>query len=157
MTYATLQHMLDAYGQRELLCIADLGNTGAIDEEHVNNALTTASSTIDFAVAQHNTLPLPALPDYTVVKLREWCCAIARYKLTGTSGVTVTDVVKARFEEAEAALEKIATGKMLLIPQPGGAGGAGGVAAQTITAGEAFINPGADRVFGPGAFSDYFG
>jgi phage gp36-like protein len=157
MNYATPQDMIDDFGLREMLCIGDPENTGAVDLVHVSHALETASGAIDFAASQHNQLPLQNLPQPTIIKLREVCCALARYKLTGSSGVTVTDVVKDRYAEVNLWLEKIALGKVFLVPQPGAdAGSGGGMSAQNLTAGEASFNEGADRIFALGAFRDYF-
>ncbi len=155
MTYATQQDMIDQFGLREMRCIADPANSGEIDSAIVNKALVTASGRMDFAIAQHNVLPLANLPAYVVTFLAELCCAIARHNLTGSSEVTVTTEAQKRYDEALVSLEKIASGKPLLAAKTG-MDGSGGVATVTLTSGEAYINEGAEPMFSSGAQRDYF-
>lgn len=147
MSYATPQDMIDEFGQREIQIIGDPDNTGAIVTARVQNALDRASEQIDFAAGQRCALPLTIATPAVATFLKQLCLDIARYRLTGSSGITATDEVRKRYEEADAKLQQIMAGKIILCAQVGigadGAGAAGGLQPNNLTAGEAeFDAPG---------------
>lgn len=157
MSYATPQDMIDEFGQREMRAIGDPDATGEMVVERVQNALDKASDQIDFAAGQRCALPLDTSAAQVQTFLRQLCMDIARYRLTGSSGITATDEVRDRYREADAKLQQIIAGKIILCAQVGiGTGApAGGLRPDNLTAGEAEVNVDAPRVFGPGALNDF--
>ncbi|TCS38483.1 phage gp36-like protein [Paucimonas lemoignei] len=158
MPYATVQDMIDEFGQREMLAIADLDGVGEINQARVENALSKASEQIDFSAGQRCSLPLVITSPSVATFLKQLCLDIARYRLTGSSGVTVTEEVRDRYKEADSKLEKIISGKIVLCELNAADGGDGGQGLQpgNLTAGEAY-SEGADRIFTPGRMSDFMG
>ena len=156
MSYATLQDMIDEFGLREMQIIGDPDNTGDIDVARVANALSKASEQIDFSAGQRCALPLVINAPAVASFLCQLCMDIARYRLTGSSGVTATDVVKDRYKEADTKLSQIVSGKIVLCEQSGEGIVSGGQGLQpaNLTAGDATYDaPG--RVFGCGSLADY--
>src|SRR5450830_635439 len=119
MSYATLQDMIDEFGLREMQSIGDPDGTGTVDEARVGNALNKASEQIDFAAGQRCGLPLVINTPAVATFLQQLCIDIARYRLTGSSGITATDEVKDRYKEADIKLQHIISGKILLCEQGG--------------------------------------
>ena len=156
MPYANVQDMIDEFGEREMRMISDPENTGDIGEARIENALSKASVQIDFAAGQRCALPLVMTSPSAATFLKQLCLDIARYRLTGSSGITVTDVVKDRYKEADAKLEKIIAGKILLCEQSGAGIGSGGQGLQpdNLTAGEA-SSEAAPRIFTRGTLADF--
>lgn len=141
MSYATPQDMVDEFGQREMQIVGDPDNTGSMVVERVQNALDRASEQIDFAAGQRCALPLTINTPAVATFLKQLCMDIARYRLTGSSGITATDEVRRRYEEADGKLNQIIAGKIILCAQVGigadGVGGNGGLQPNNLTAGEA--------------------
>jgi phage gp36-like protein len=157
MPYATVQDMIDEFGNREMQIIGDPDGTGEMVTARVENALSKASEQIDFFAGQRCTLPMVITSPSVATFLKQLCMDIARYRLTGSSGITATDEVKDRYKEADTKLQSIACGKILLTdPTADGAGNSGGLQPENLTAGEASFDA-ADRVFTRGALSDYMG
>jgi phage gp36-like protein len=157
MPYATTQDMIDEFGQRELQAIGDPDGTGEIDTVRVENALARASEQIDFAAGQRCALPLTISSPSVATFLKQLCLDIARYRLTGSSGVTATDEVRDRYKEADAKLQQIIAGKIILceMDQNGETGG-GGLQPGKLSAGEASADHG-ERVFNGRIYRDYMG
>jgi phage gp36-like protein len=155
--YATIQAMIDLFGEREMRIIGDPDGTGALVEAHVQGALNTASEQIDFYAGQRCALPLVITSPAVATFLSQLCMDIARYRLTGSSGITATNEVHTRYQEAVATLDKITSGKIILCSQtgltPGGSAGSG-LQPDNLTAGEA-ESEGAPRRFGIGSLNDY--
>jgi phage gp36-like protein len=157
MPYATAQDMIDEFGIREMQIIGDPDGTGSIVTARVENALSKASEQIDFFAGQRCSLPLVITSPSVATFLKQLCMDIARYRLTGSSGITATDEVKDRYKEADAKLQSIACGKILLTdPTAGGAGNAGGLQPENLTAGEASFDA-ADRIFTRDSLRDFTG
>jgi len=158
MSYATPQDMIDEFGIREMQIIGDPDGAGVVDQVRVQNALDKASEQIDFSAGQRCALPLAITSPSAATFLKQLCMDIARYRLTGASGITATDEVKDRYKEADAKLERIASGKILLCQQTG-AGGIGapqGLSPENLTAGEASCD-GIDRVLTRDSLADFMG
>lgn len=160
MPYATAQDMIDEFGIREMQIIGDPDNTGAVVTARVENALSKASEQIDFSAGQRCALPLVITSPSVATFLKQLCMDIARYRLTGSSGITATDEVKDRYKEADAKLQQIIAGKIVLCEMTSAAAGGGqnGLQPGNLTAGEA-SSESADRVFGSGSgvFRDFMG
>lgn len=95
MSYATIQDMIDQFGEHEVIALTDREVLGVPNAAVAARALKTASSDMDGYLAGRYTLPLPFVTD----KLRDLCCDIARYKLCG-AGVTATDLIRLRYKDA---------------------------------------------------------
>lgn len=159
MSYATPQNMIDEFGLREMQIIGDPDGTGAVVTERVQNALDKASEQIDFFAGQRCPLPLIVASTAVSTFLNQLCMDIARYRLTGSSGITATDEVKERYKEADAKLTQIASGKIILCEQTGSNGssaGVGGLQPNSLTPGEVEFDAGG-RVFGTGSLDDFMG
>ncbi|OFJ46398.1 hypothetical protein BA896_021840 [Janthinobacterium lividum] len=157
MTYATPQNMIDEFGLREMQIIGDPDGTGAVVTARVQNALNKASEQIDFFAGQRCALPLVVSTPAVATFLNQLCMDIARYRLTGSSGISATDEVKERYKEADAKLAQITSGKIILCAQTGiNSDGAtsGGLQPTNLTAGEVEFD-GAPRRFTSDALSDY--
>lgn len=157
MSYAIPQDMVDEFGQREMRIIGDPDATGDMVLDHVQGALDKASAQIDFAAGQRNTLPLPLASTPVQTFLRQLCMDIARYRLTGSSGITATDEVRERYKEADGKLQQIIAGKILLSEQSGGdIAGGNGLQPESLTAGEASFDAD-DRIFTRSTMGDFIG
>lgn len=156
MTYAIPQDMIDEFGLREMQIIGDPDGTGEVVTARVENALNKASEQIDFSAGQRCALPLAVTTPAVATFLKQLCLDIARYRLTGSSGITATDEVRDRYKEADAKLAQIIAGKIILCDQTGlkETGGSGGLQPANLTAGEAEFDA-APRRFGSGALDDY--
>lgn len=151
-SYATPQDMIDEFSEREMLAIADLQDTGVVDATRVQNALNKASEQIDFSIGQRCALPLVIVSPAVASYLKQLCLDIARYRLTGSGGVTATDEVKDRYKEADEKLSKIANGKIVICEQGAEQGLQPGIA----SAGEA-ESESAGRIFTASSMSDFIG
>lgn len=109
MAYATLQDLIDRFGEREIIELTDRADppADAADPDVAGAALTSASSVIDGFVAVRYGLPLAVTPALLV----EICCDLARARLYRDQ---ITEVVEGRRKDALMALRDIASGKMLL-------------------------------------------
>jgi phage gp36-like protein len=149
--------MVDEFGQREMRVIGDPDGTGEMVLERVQGALAKASEQIDFAASQRCALPLVITNPSTASFLKQLCMDIARYRLTGSSGITATDEVRDRFNAADGKLNQIIAGKIVLCEQnSGGAPGGNGLQPEGLTAGEVEFDT-APRVFSPRGLRDFMG
>lgn len=153
MSYASVQLMVDEFGARELDMIADRDRNGAFEPAVIQKALDTATEQINFAVAQRCQLPLVSPSAEVIGMLSRWCMDIARYRLSGSSGVVVTDDVHDRYKEARDDLDRIIAGKIVLCKQ---GDTQNGLSATDLTAGmvESF---GAERVINSSRLSEFCG
>ncbi|MDP3841056.1 MAG: DUF1320 domain-containing protein [Oxalobacteraceae bacterium] len=157
MTYATPQDMIDEFGLREMQIIGDPDGTGAVVTARVQNALDKASEQIDFFAGQRCALPLVVTAPAVATFLNQLCMDIARYRLTGSSGISATDEVKDRYKEADAKLAQISNGKIILCAQNGqGTAGGNGLQPESLTAGEAEFD-GEPRIFTRSSLNDFMG
>jgi phage gp36-like protein len=114
MTYATLQDLITAIGEDELISIADHDRDGTINAEAVERALAAASALIDSHLAVRWPTPLASVPDL----IRDLAIDIAIYKLAGPSR-GLTDEQRQRYEDALKLLGRLADGKATLdLPPP---------------------------------------
>ena len=109
MPYATQSDIAELYGQAALY-VADHDRDGAIDDLAVERALTSASDEIDSYVGVRYPLPLAVVPGI----LRQHCVDIAVYRLALSADVLSTEH-RTRYEDALAALRRIADGKGVLV------------------------------------------
>ena len=109
MTYANIQDMLDRFGEQELLALSDRDDVGVVCDEVVDEALVSATGEIDPYLMGMYTLPLNPVP----VIVRDFTCDIARFRLCG-AGVTVTEEIRKRYEDAIKFFTKVSKGEIKL-------------------------------------------
>ena len=90
--YADMHDMVARFGELEVLQIADRNADGEIDADVVAVALADASAEIDAYLGRFKQ-PFAETPI-----LRRLACDIARYRLTATSGVLITDEIRNRYK-----------------------------------------------------------
>lgn len=93
MAYATVQDMVARFGDLEVMQITDRLNTGEIDPEVAMVALDDATAEIDAYLGRF-ARPFAETPPI----LKRLCCDIARYRLSATSGVLITEEVRNRYK-----------------------------------------------------------
>ena len=103
--YASLQDMLDAFGEGEVVALTDREDTGSVVEAVALDAIARASSEADSYLSVRYRVPV-AVVDPALV---DCVCQIARYRLTGTE-VSETDPIQQRYDRAVKWLERIARG-----------------------------------------------
>ncbi|MCB1833935.1 MAG: DUF1320 domain-containing protein [Geminicoccaceae bacterium] len=131
MPYATIQDMLDRFGERRLLDLTDRDGNGAIDAAVIDLALADADALIDSYVGRRYGLPLDPMP----AVLRQIAVDIAFFRL---QPATVSEDVRKRYEDAQAFLQDFGAGKATLDV-------AGISSEQAATGGPAAITQ--DRIF----------
>lgn len=133
MQYATVQDMIDRFGERELIQLTDSDDQAVVKPERVQLKLDDATALADGYLARVFTLPLtgctkpdPAAPGgVTQVpppQLTRIVCDVARYYLY--DDLAPDAEVYRRFKNATAELQSIAEGKAQLTCPWGGAPGA---------------------------------
>ncbi len=106
MSYATQADMIAAFGEREVIALADRDNLGVLDAALLAGALANAVGEIDTYLGARYAVPLADVPALIVT----CCCDIARYRLSGAS-VTEVDTVRNRYKDAIRFLEGVRDGK----------------------------------------------
>lgn len=123
MAYATLQDLIDAFGEGELVGLTDRGDvaTGVIDTDVVDQALGDAAALINGYLAGRYRLPVSETP----ALVNGLAKSIAFYKL---HRFDAPDLVTAEYKDALARLKDIAQGTIKLdiagkeLPGSGGSG-----------------------------------
>lgn len=123
MPYATLQQLIDRYGERLIVELTDRGEmaTGEIDVPTVDRALTDADAMIDGYLAGRYQLPLsttPALVSELAAKIAVWNLHTSQPEAK----------IEADYKSAERMLGQISTGAIQLQVAgvaPSGTGGSG--------------------------------
>ena len=121
MTYAVQQDLVDRFGQTEIAQLTDRVNGTTIDAAVLGKALADADDLINSHLATRYVLPLASVPKVIVRAASD----IARYYLYEDS---VTEQVRARYEETVKYLKAVADGSVTLgldaaSAVPAGAGG----------------------------------
>lgn len=109
MSYATLQDLVDRYGERELIEVADRDEppSGAPDPAIVQRALDDAAAEIDGYLAAKYPTPLASVP----AAVLGVACVIARYRLHDDRG---TERIRTDYEDAVRWLKDVAAGRAVL-------------------------------------------
>lgn len=107
MAYATLQDLIDRFGEGELAQVADTLGSDEIDPTVVDRALLDAAAEIDAALVGRYALPMASVP----VLLTRIACDLARESLYSAQP---TKTVADRAAAARALLLSIAKGTMRL-------------------------------------------
>lgn len=106
MTYATIQFLLDRYGD-EIRTLAH-DDEGALDEGKVTLALEDASQEIDTYIGHAYSLPMPTVPGM----VRFACCDLAVYNLA--RGPAMREEIQSRYDRQIKWLKMVAEGKVSL-------------------------------------------
>lgn len=118
--YATPTDITDLYGA-DALFVADRDGDGVAEIEAVDRALAEAGYEIDSYLATRYALPLPLGTNVSV--LRQLAVDIAVYRLAQSRAV-LTEEMRRRYEDAIAALRRLADGRQALqLPSPPAADG----------------------------------
>lgn len=138
MTYATLQDLIDRFGEDELIQLTDraMPPSGAIDAGVVERVLGDADQLIDGFVGSRYAVPLNPPPDL----VRRIGCDVARFYLFTDQP---TETVKDAYKEAVRLLERIQAGALTLQ-----AAGVVSPAAPAVTPGAAFVPATDTPIFG---------
>ena len=109
MTYATLGHLLERFGERMLVQLTDRGSpaTGEVDEDVVAAQLANTDAVIDGFLLGRYALPLAETPPLLV----DLAQVIAIYKL---HPFEPDAKIEKDYRDALATLDRIATGKVRL-------------------------------------------
>lgn len=135
MAYATLQDLIERFGEKELVQRTDRANRPptTIDPTVAGEALEGASSLADGYLGKVFALPLPSTPRVLVDKV----CAVARYHLRDESADDKSAVVR-NYRDAIAWLRDVSTGVVKLdvgagqAPEPVGGGAVRSTAAERV-------------------------
>ncbi|WP_435100827.1 gp436 family protein [Arhodomonas sp. AD133] len=107
MAYASVQDLIDRFGEDELIELTDTERTGQVDQAQVETALEEASAEIDALIRRRYSVPVSPAP----ALLRRLCADIARYHLDAIGG---REHVAKRRNDAVKRLESIAAGRATL-------------------------------------------
>lgn len=108
MTYCNAQHLIDRFGEPELIQLTDRDNTGSIDGAVLDQAIADADAEINAYLTSYP-LPLTTVP----ANLVRIASDIARYYLYEDQ---MTETVRQRYENALQYLQAVAAGKIPLPP-----------------------------------------
>jgi len=109
MKYATVQDLIDNFGEAELILLTDrsVPPSGSYDAAIAEKRLNDAEAEVDAYLSTRYALPLETIPNI----LNRLVCDIARYYLFGAA---LTDEVSKRYNDAIAFLKNVSTGKASL-------------------------------------------
>ena len=133
--YCTGEDLITRFGSAEIRQVSDHDNTGDINADVVNQAITDASAEIDGYLNGVHDLPLDNVP----ALLNLYACDIARYRLFGDGAY---EQVIERYNIALRYLRDVATGRVELLPT---------TVDDEAENGAEFAN-GRDSIFGGGGF-----
>lgn len=107
MNYATINDLIERFGEDEILALAESEVHGTLDESRVETALSDASRHIDSYLRLRRSVPVEPVPGVLVGA----CADIARFKLHDDHA---PDEVSERYKATIQWLKDIAAGKASL-------------------------------------------
>ena len=125
MTYATLQTMVERFGDAELIQRTDRYGSGQMDVQVMDRALADADAEVNSYLAVRYALPLAGVP----TALARIAADMARYRLYDDG---VPETVRKRYEDAVALLKRMASGDVKLVLDGDGQGGTGSGGTQVV-------------------------
>ncbi|ELL1287594.1 DUF1320 domain-containing protein [Salmonella enterica] len=134
MSYATPEDYIAYFTERDATGVSAPRGRGVPDGQRITRHLESASNRIDAYIGQRYVLPLRDVPP----ALRDYCCDIARYLMTGTER-PCTDEVRERYGDAIGWLKLVAAGKVGIGSNP-----ESGTVAETGGATTTFFSGGTD-------------
>lgn len=111
MPYATLQDLIDRFGELELAQRTNRSGLDVIDTVVLGRAQADADSEVDSYLSARYALPLAHVPPVLVLT----ACDLVRYRLYDDG---VPETVRKRYEDATKLLAKFAKGDIRLIGAP---------------------------------------
>ena len=93
MAHATVADMIARFGDLDVIQMTDRNRDGLIDQAVAAVALADASAEIDAYLGRFKR-PFTDVPPI----LTRLCCDIARYRLTSSNGVVVTEEIRNRYK-----------------------------------------------------------
>lgn len=117
--YATLEAMVNKFGEREIIALTDRGPpfTNTINNDVLNDAIETVNGEIDSYIGSRYAVPLNPVPKV----LTQQACDMVRYYLTGAAA-TATDDITSRYNNAIKFLTRVNKGELTLGGMPNEAG-----------------------------------
>ena len=106
MRYATPEDYIAYFTVRDAATVSAPRGRTEPDEERIAYHLQSASNRIDSYIGARYRLPLADVPD----ALRDYCCDIARFLLTGTEH-RCPEEIRIRYDDAISWLKLVAAGK----------------------------------------------
>jgi Mu-like prophage protein gp36 len=106
MSYATPEDYIAYFTVRDAATVSAPRGRADPDEERIAYHLQSASNRIDSYIGARYRLPLADVPD----ALRDYCCDIARFLLTGTEH-RCSEEIRIRYDDAISWLKLVAAGK----------------------------------------------
>lgn len=132
MPYASLQDMLDRFGEEELVNLTDRAEPRAyaVDAAVADRALIDATALIDGYLSARHATPLAVVPQLVTA----WCCDIARRRLYKDGP---DEGVRKAHDDALGQLRDVAAGRLQLpvaapAGQPPVGGGVRGISAAPV-------------------------
>lgn len=124
MSYATLQTLIDQFGEGEVVRSADRDGDGIADTDVVERALEHADGIIDSRVGVKYSVPLNPVPKVVIAYAGD----IALYRMSEDTA-SYTEEKRKRYDDALAWLKAVAEGKAVLggQPEPPAVGGDGSI------------------------------
>ncbi|TNI12703.1 gp436 family protein [Aeromonas veronii] len=114
--YATPEQFIKTFSEKEARSLTDEHHTGTVDIDKLSFALERASCVIDgYLVGRYKT-PWPDTPGILI----GYCCDIARYQMASDFRV-LSQEIRLRYDDAIKFLTNVASGKIGLGRDPGGA------------------------------------
>ena len=110
MPYASIDDLINRYGEDELVQLTDRAGAGVIDAAVAQRALADAEAEIDGYLAARYRLPLPTVPPLLV----RIACDIAVYRLLSLRRMGDIEDARSRYEDARRLLEALAKGLVAL-------------------------------------------
>lgn len=112
MAYATVQDMVTAFGEAEMirLSASPSADSALLDVDRIGGALTDASAVIDSYVRRRYATPLANVPD----EIARACRVLARYDLMTGDQREPTETARLMRKEVTDWLRDISTGHVLL-------------------------------------------
>jgi phage gp36-like protein len=106
--YCTIENITKQISEETLIQLSDDHGAGVVDDDTVEQAITTADATIDAYCQQHYTIPISPVP----ARIADLSVDIAVYNLYSRSDLAMPEVRKDRYNAAIRFLEKVAEGKI---------------------------------------------
>lgn len=114
MAYTTITNLKNYLPEEEIIKLTDDHQTGDIDMEKVNFAITQAGDIIDMYC--QGRYPTPLIPVTPIVS--DMCTKLAVYFLYKRSlALTLPEVIKIDYKEAMAHLQMVQRGEVALMPE----------------------------------------
>jgi len=110
MAYSTLDDLIKNIPEAVIIQLTDDAQAGEVDQEKVDEAISSADGEIDGYLSTRYTVPLDPVP----ALINKFSADIAIYNLYSRVAETIPDTRSDRYKNAIRTLEKISEGKIRL-------------------------------------------